>query len=279
MRRFSSVLAALALAACAVPPAVVAHSPPQAAAPAAVVTPLDHLPALHGDYFAIDSAEAGHRYHIYIRTPEGYDENPGRRYPIVYLLDGDSLFPMLAPSQLFIHYDDGLPDVLVVGIAYGSFEAPQNRRRHDFTEGSDAFARFLERELIPATERRVRADPARRILFGQSRGGGFVLHSAFTQPDLFWGRIASNPTLDELPSLSRPPVAAARNDLRLLVASGSRDRPQFRGPALQWFREWSGRSGLPWDLRTHTIDGGTHAADAPRVYRQAMNWFFETPAP
>lgn len=261
MRHFG--IAAIAL--------LVAASP----ATAAPATPLDHLPVLAGDYFPIDSREAGHRYHIYVRYPEGYTEAPSKRFPIVYLLDGDSLFPMLAATQLFIHYDDKLPDALVVGIAYGSFDSPQNRRSHDFAEGASAFARFLERELIPQVERRARVDPNRRILFGQSRGGGFVLHSAFTSPDLFWARIASNPTLDRLPALSKAPVPATRRDLRLLVTSGALDRPVYRQPMLRWFDEWRNRQGLPWTLRIATIDGGTHAADASRVYRLGMRWFFE----
>ena len=48
--------------------------------------PLDHLPVLKGDYFAIDSRETVHRYHIYIRTPESYAGNPGQHYPILSLI-------------------------------------------------------------------------------------------------------------------------------------------------------------------------------------------------
>ena len=239
--------------------------------------PLDHLPVLAGDYFAIDSREAGHRYHIYIRYPEGYAEQPQQRYPVVYLLDGDSLFPHLASLQLFLHYDDQLPDALVVGIAYGSFDAPKNRRGQDFTDGALAFGRFLERELIPMVEGKVRARSDRRILFGQSRGGGYVLHSAFTNPDLFWGRIASNPTLDRLPALLQSPTAAKRTDLHLLVTSGANDRPQYREPMVRWFAQMKGYQELPWTLRTETIDGGTHAADAGRVYRLGMHWLFSEP--
>ena len=253
-------IAAIALLVAASP----AHSAPAA--------PLDYLPVLAGDYFAIDSREAGHRYHIYVRYPEGYAERPERRFPIVYLLDGDSLFPHLASLQLFLHYDDKLPDAVIVGIAYGSFDPPQNRRRRDFTDGAVAFGRFLERELLPAVEGRVRARTDRRILFGQSRGGGYVLHSAFTNPDLFWGRIASNPTLDLLPALRHRPAAATRTDLRLLVTSGASDRSQYRDPLVRWFAQWQGQRNLPWTLRTQTLDGGTHAADAGRVYRTGMNW-------
>ncbi len=240
--------------------------------------PLDHLPVLAGDYFAIDSREANHRYHIYIRYPDGYADQPQQQFPIVYLLDGDSLFPHLASLQLFLHYDDKLPEALVVGVAYGSFDSPQNRRSQDFTDGATAFGNFLERELIPMVEGRVRARPDRRILFGQSRGGGYVLHSAFTNPDLFWGRIASNPTLDRLPALARRPTAGKRADLRLLVTSGANDRPQYRAPMVRWIAEMKGKQGLPWTLRTETIDGGTHAADAGRVYRLGMGWLLSEQA-
>jgi len=243
----------------------------------AQAAPLDHLPVLAGDYFAIDSREAGHRFHIYIRYPEDYAKQPQQHYPVVYLLDGDSLFPLLGAMHLFLAYDDDLPEALVVGIAYGSFAPPQNRRGQDFTDGAPAFGRFLERELIPMVEGKVRARPDRRILFGQSRGGGYVLHSAFTNPDLFWGRIASNPTLDRLPSLLRSPTAAKRADLRLLVTSGAKDRAPYREPMLRWIADMKDRQGLPWALRTETIDGGTHAADAGRVYRLGMNWLFSEP--
>lgn len=237
------------------------------------VTPLDHLPVLAGDYFAIDSRATRHSYHVFIRYPEGYAERPGESFPILYLLDGDSLFPHLAANQLFLHYDDSLPDILVVGIAYGSFDPPQNRRRHDFTAGARAFDDFLARELIPAVEGRVRANPDRRILFGQSRGGGYVLHSAFTNPDLFWGRIASNPTLDLLPSLAGQPSPARREDLHLLVASGSGDE-RYGPPVRDWFKTWGDREDLPWTLRTEVIAKGTHAADSARVHRLAMRWLF-----
>src|SRR5918993_2475754 len=65
------------------------------------ITPLDYLPALTGGYFPLQSREAGHMYHIYVRVPQGYAEQPERRYPIVYLLDGDSLYPIIAQQTTF----------------------------------------------------------------------------------------------------------------------------------------------------------------------------------
>lgn len=262
MRRARLILAALALAA-----ASASCAPPTAS--------IDFLPALAGDYFAIDSRPAQHRYHIYIRYPDDYAKQPQRRYPVVYLLDGDSLFPYLAPHHLFLTYDDGLPEAIIVGIAYGSFAPPVNNRDLDFGDGAAAFQRFLKNELIPNVERRTRADPARRILVGQSRGGGFVLYSAYTDPDLFWGRIASNPSFPahrEL-LLQGKPAPGTRRDLHLAVASGTRDRPPSRTSTLQWFARREGQQG-PWAIKRFEMQDGTHAADMPNAYRRAMNWLF-----
>ena len=261
MRAAVRVLALLALAA----------SLPTAA-PAA---PLEHLPALAGDYFALDSRAAGHRYHIYIRYPDGYAADPARRYPAVYLLDGDSLFPYLAPHHLFLTYDDELPEAIIVGIAYGSFASPVNRRDVDFGTGAAEFQNFLADELLPRVEARTRADPRRRVLVGQSRGGGFVLYSAYTRPGLFWGRIASNPSFPaHRQLLLGPPPAGGSGDTRLAVVSGTRDRPPIRAGTLEWLAA-AERRPLPWAFRRIELDGGTHAADMPNAYRQAMNWLFK----
>lgn len=256
-------------------------TPPPSEAP----RPLDHLPALAGDYFLYESRNVGRPFHIHVRLPEDYDESPTERYPVVYLLDGDSLFPILAANHLFLNYDDGLPEAIVVGIAYGSFDPETNKRGFDFSApapdagpgqgGAPAFHAFLKSELLPEVESRYRADSSRRVLFGQSRGGYMVLYSAFTDPDLFWGRIASNPAFD--PGRDRffsPAAAATRNNLGLVVTSGSRDYPELREAALEWFQEWQERDDAPWELHAVTIEGGTHAADSPNSYRLAMTWLF-----
>jgi len=256
----------------------------QTALPAPV--PLDFLPALKGDYFPIRSIEAGHDYHVYVRLPQDYAEQPGRQYPVVYLLDGDGLFPVIAGNHIFLTIDDPLPEAIVVGIAYGSFAKPVNRRHVDFMppgpglKPEDAriadFHRFLERELLPAVERRYRADASKRILFGQSRGGALVLYSAFRHPDLFWARIASNPSWTPGEDIFYGPAApAGRADLRLFIAIGSEEHPDRRAAAAKWFAHRQGRTA-PWRLERLTIAGGTHSADSASAYRAALRRLFRT---
>jgi uncharacterized protein len=258
---------------------------PSAALASRASIPLEHLPALNGEYFEFRSQAVGRSFHIYVRLPDGYEHDENAHYPVVYVLDGDSLFPILAANHLFLNHDEGLPEAIVVGIAYGSFDPSINKRGFDFSApapdagpdegGAPAFQRFLERELIPEIEVRYRGDPSRRVLFGQSRGGYMVLYSAFTNPQFFWGRIASNPTFH--PGRERFFAAAgpaSRDDLGLVVTSGSRDRPDLRRTALEWFAAWQQTSAKPWSLHTVTIEGGTHAADSTNSYRIGMVWLF-----
>jgi predicted alpha/beta superfamily hydrolase len=277
-------VAALVVAACTAAACGGSRRLPEVAR--AETIPLNHLPALDGDYFELASNALGRSLHIYVRYPETYDANDEMQYPVVYALDGDSLFPILAASHLFLNIDEGLPEAFVVGIAYGSFDPSINKRGDDFSEpssnsdpsqgGAPAFQHFLKNELIPTIESRYRADASKRILFGQSRGGYMVLYSAFTDPDLFWGRIASNPNVE----LGRerffaPASPVSRTDLGLVVTSGSRDHPDLRTAALERFAAWEAARDTPWAVKVITIEGGTHTADSSNSYRAGMLWLFD----
>ena len=113
------------------------------------------------------------------------------------------------------------------------------------------------------------------MLFGQSRGGAFVLYSAVTEPDLFWGRIASNPSITPgIESLLGPAADTTRADLGVVVTSGTRDRPDLQAEAAQWLQHWESQPARPWRLHSVRIEGGTHAANAPDAYRAGMLWLF-----
>lgn len=250
------------------------------------------LPALAGERFTLDStAIPGRRYHIHVRLPEDYARNPEARYPVVYLLDGDSLLPMLAPLHLFMTYEDSVPEVIMVGIGYGTF-GEGNRRGDDYRiplpggtvpqgGGAPAFARMLRDELVPQIDARFRTDPERRILMGQSMGGQFVLWSAWTEPDAWWARIVSNASLGDAAAFFAsppPPRGTPRRPLgHLFHLSGTHDRPRLRAEALAFRERWADAGDLPWYLISSDIRDGTHAADAGRAYRRAMQRLFLLP--
>lgn len=246
---------------------------------------------LHGlgdtRYHHVASDSIGRSYHIYVMLPDTYDESADHEYPTIYLLDGGALFPLLSAYYRYLNFGEEIPNAIIVGISYGSdnFDGG-NYRSTDYTAkslerefwgGAGQFQEFLSEELLPFIEATYRAHSGRRIIFGQSIGGQFVLYTALTEPNLFWGHIASNPALHRnLPFFLRKhaePTSADERS-RLFVASGTNDDPTFREPALEWIEHWSNVDDRPWQLRTTNLAGHSHMSAPPSSFRQGMQWLF-----
>ena len=238
-------------------------------------------------YTRIESDILARHFHIFVMLPDRYDQSPGEDYPTIYLLDGGVLFPLLSAYYRYLNFGAEIPDAIVVGISYGSDSFEEgNYRSTDYTAasserdywgGAGKFQSFLSDELLPFIEKTYRSDADRRVIFGQSLGGQFVLYTALTRPDLFWGHIASNPALHRnLPFFLQIHGKAERTgeQPRLFVASGSRDDPRFRVPALEWIEHWSNNDDNPWRLKTMDLEGHTHMSAPPASFRQGVSWLF-----
>jgi len=260
-----------------------------AAKPAIGADPaIEHMQAIAGtEVHRVESRINGHRYNVLVALPDNHAADPEARYPAVYLLDGGATYPMLAAYYRYLRFEEAVPDLVIVGISYGSDKFEQgNYRSNDYTApsserdhwgGAARFLDVLEREVLPVVEQNSPADPTRRILFGQSLGGQFVLYAALNRPDMFHGYIASNPALHRnLETFLHVPEARSRSGSRLFVASGSMDAPEFREPALRWMDNWRSVSNRPWLMKAISIEGYGHFSLAPEAFRQGLVWIFDS---
>ena len=239
-------------------------------------------------YHQVSSDIVGRPYHIFVSVPAGYDDAGDTKFPTVYVLDGGSLFPLFAAYYRYLNFGEEIPDAIIIGISYGSdlleegnyrstdYTAPSTER--DYWGGAERFQDFLGNELLTFIEENYRSNPDRRIIFGQSIGGQFVLYTALTKPNLFWGHIASNPALHRnLPFFLEQHGQASTNDRsKLFVGSGMLDNQRFREPAQAWIKHWSGVDETPWDLKAMDLEGQTHMSAPPVSFRQGMRWLFST---
>ncbi len=238
-------------------------------------------------YLQIESTVVGRGYHIYVMLPHGYDETSSTRYPTVYLLDGGGLFPLMTSYYRYLRFGGEVPDTIIVGISYGgdSFEEGNYRSadytaasaERDYWGGATRFQKFLSDELMPVIEGDYKSDASRRIIFGQSIGGQFVLYTALTSPNLFWGHIASNPALHRNLPFFLQQHANSEPDTersRLFVADGTLNDAEFREPSLQWIKHWSAVEGKPWDFKATDLEGHSHMSAPPAAFRQGMRWLF-----
>jgi len=238
-------------------------------------------------YHHIESKSVERGYHIYVMLPDGYDASTDKLYPTIYVLDGGALFPLFAAYYRYLNFGEEIPDSIIVGISYGSdtfeggnfrstdYTAPSAER--DYWGGSEKFQSFLSNELLPMIERNYQSSTERRIIFGQSIGGQFVLYTALTKPNLFWGHIASNPALHRnLPFYLEKHADAdpGHEQSRLFVADGTLNDAQFREPSLQWIEYWSERDDKPWQLETMDLEGHSHMSAPPASFRQGLSWIF-----
>jgi predicted alpha/beta superfamily hydrolase len=236
------------------------------------------------DTFTLASETLERDFHVYVRLPQGYQESD-ESWPVIYLLDGGILFPMLAPYHFMLTIDGVAPEAILVGISYGGLGFSNgNMRSTDYTAasverdhygGAPAFQSFLESQLLPLIDERYRTDPGRRVIVGQSLGGQFVLYTALTRPELFWGHIAINPALHRNLAYFRDyPSAAGTQRTRLFVGAATLDDPRFREPALEWIDEWTGREESHLDLEVASLAGEHHASAAPAAYKAGLRWLF-----
>jgi predicted alpha/beta superfamily hydrolase len=196
----------------------------------------------------IHSRNTDDDYRIFISQPQ--QPAPLGGYPVLYVLDGNALFPMLAVQA---NARESRPDpatrasVVVVGIGYpGDALYDVDRRARDYTPpalaanherddahygGADQFLAFVQTELKPLIEARYPIDPHRQTLFGHSHGGLFTLYTLMSEPDAFQNYLAASPSIwwndRQLLEQSSPPLSESNlQSKRLWMTVGEAEEPE-----------------------------------------------------
>lgn len=208
----------------------------------------------------LESKIVGDSYKLFISLPANYG-NSKRRYPAVYLTDGNALFPLVRFLTESLSADWELPRVLLIGIGYDSDDplllarirerdylptpGDQDKRRksprYSFPRGrAAAFLRFIRQELKRFINANYLTDPADSTYLGVSHGGLFGLYTLFHRPDTFARYVIGSPSIHhdhEIALEYERAYAASNADLpvRLMLSAGGREekddpliRPSFR---------------------------------------------------
>lgn len=246
-------------------------APSVAQRPAARGTPL-----VLGERITLESKVLGEPawLNVWVPTPRG--DNTADRYVVIYVLDGpESLMPTAAAVDALM-WEEDMPPAIVVSV--------QHRRREryytppvssppaiprGFTDigGADTFIEFLAREAVPYVDAHYPTLPY-RVLMGHSLGGLLVLHAMATQPSLFAGYVALDPSAwwdgrAVLVRLVNRLRASPMPIPRLIVAEGASDAVR---PAWPVVRDAIGSRGIsayfaiPGESHTGMQYAGRHRA-------------------
>jgi predicted alpha/beta superfamily hydrolase len=147
----------------------------------------------------ISSQKLNEDREIYIGLPPSYDKNPGQKYPILVLLDGDFLFDPFQGALSYGYYWDDLPEIIIVAISQNKNNERETDCMVDETTGlpsekGESFFEFIGMELIPYIQKKYRTAPFKMIA-GLDTTAGFINFYLYKDNPIFSAYISMSPEL------------------------------------------------------------------------------------
>jgi predicted alpha/beta superfamily hydrolase len=259
----------------------------------------------------LESSIVNSTYRLYIGLPANYAKSDGS-YPVVYLTDGNTLFPLVRCITEVLSADWELPRLIIVGIGYDAdrpkeflrfrerdllptnASAGDASRRQEFTRSgiprgqAGPFLHFIRKELKPFINANYRTNPEDCAFLGTSYGGLLGLYVLFHQPDTFNRYVIGSPAIhhDNGVTLTYERDYAAKNDdlpVRVFMSVGAREESddpliessfQFVTNVRTLAKTLGERQYPGLQLTTRVFEGETHASVIPRTFSQGLRVVF-----
>lgn len=235
----------------------------------------------------LKSNDTGRNYDLYIRKPS--DMSGAKKYPVLYLLDGQWDFKLLDSVHGGLFYDKYIPEMIIIGITY-SGENPNYDalRAMDYTPTAEQrlpgsgdaakFLKFLKNEVVPFVEKEYHADSSKRILMGSSLGGLFTLYAMFDDPSYFYGYVAAAPAVsygNKFNFTQENQFFEKRKDLPVRLYIGVGDSEGLTKPVIDFIEVIKSRNynGLKWDALIAKDE--RHAGNKPEIFNRGLRFVFK----
>lgn len=168
------------------------------------VEPSEPVVIRQSESFTLHSHVNGSSYRVSVGLPSSYGQEPGKRYPVLYAVDADAAFASMVEITRLLAFAGELPEVIVVGIGYGTDLASWSRRRvvdlnprppaePAGSAGVSEFIEFITGDVIPLVEGRYPCT-GDRAFFGYSLAGLFGTWVLFQRPGIFQKYILGSPS-------------------------------------------------------------------------------------
>lgn len=171
---------------------------------------------------------------VLVWLPPSYDGSPEKRYPTLYMHDGQQIFdPATSTWGQDWEVDEWCDKLIRAGelqecIVVGIYCTPARREEYSTLHYADGYTRFVVEELKPFIDSHYRTLPDRKhtAIAGSSMGGGISFHILWTRPDIFSAAacLSSAFTYKQSPLLlQRVRDAESVPDIRLYLYCGEGD--------------------------------------------------------
>lgn len=278
-----------------------AFTPPDPSAAAPVAGSENYT--IGGTHLRTPPSSDGRAHKLLIGLPYGYDREPTRRYPVLYVCDGYWDFLVVLGLYGPLHADRAIEEFIIVGLAYGNGYPDDPgisaRTRDLVPTGAETLAgpsetpsaRYLDlvvNEFAPSVESEYRTD-GRRAIAGASIGGTFSIFALLRKPGFFARAIALSPCVaagrnaifrleEEHYRRERAKGLAARSSARLatrlFLGVGGADEPRVIEPARAFDRQLESRRYTGLEKRFWVAEGETHATVKGEGFTRGLAYIF-----
>lgn len=226
---------------------------------------------------------------ISVLLPYDYDESD-RRYPVLYLQDGQNLFDDYAPfgswavnKKLAVLAERGMDDVIIIAIDHAEEErleefTPSVKTRLGRGSGKK-YARFLADTLKPFVDKNFRTLPEREHtgIGGSSMGGLISIYAGFMYPEVYSKLLVFSPSLWVAPNIHFEIMNFDETyPMQIYLYAGS-EESKFMVPNIQRFVKTVEEQGLGNSIKFNlSIDpqGKHNEARWGEEFPKAVEWLF-----
>jgi predicted alpha/beta superfamily hydrolase len=162
----------------------------------------------------ITSKILGRDYQLYISFPKSYSTKDTVSYPVLYVLDGEWVFPIIRGTRAILDSEKELEDLIIVSISDADFTFRYQdyttslststdekvNKRSDVPKGglisggADKFLTSVKTEIVPFVDKNYKTTSDRGI-FGHSFGGLFAAYCLVNSDGYFTRFGISSPAL------------------------------------------------------------------------------------
>lgn len=214
-----------------------------------------------------------------------------KRYPVLYLQDGQNLFEDSAPfgtwgvdRRLAALAQRGMGDFIVVAIDHGGSERIKEFSPYDTPKWGDglgqAYARFLAETLKPHIDTHFRTlpDRAHTGIGGSSMGGLISIYAGIMFPEIYSKFMIFSPSLWAAPKVYFEPVRfTPYSDTKIYLFAGGKEGAGMIPNVLRFkeYMETHGFDNKRLHIKLSTDPQGRHTEDRWGVeFPKAAEWLY-----
>jgi len=220
--------------------------------------------------------------------------NTNYSLPIIFVLDADMAFAMTYDIVRWLRWGNEIPEVAIIGIAYGKTQDDWwEKRSRDYSMSKDNtevwgkwelagrgenFINFIEKELFNFISREYNLTSSNKTIVGISLGGLISTDILFSKPELFKNYIISGPALqwNDREVFKREEKYAKENkilDVIVFTSVGSLDnKEKILKPWDDFNNQVLSRKYENLNYKTNVIENETHLSMFPAALAKGLKY-------